>query len=105
MAAKNDKTPIHPGEILSEEFLKPHGLSANNLAERLDIPVNRLTEIIRGRRGISGETAVLLGIAFGTTSEFWLNLQSHYELEVAQRAISPARLKRASKVAKDLRAA
>ncbi len=105
MTARNASDLIHPGEILREEFLVPLGVSANSLASQLDIPVNRLTEIIRGRRGITGETAILLGRVFGTTSEFWLNLQSHYDLELAQARVSRARLRRADRIRKTLRAA
>ena len=74
---------IHPGEVLKEEFLVPLGLSSNRLAKAIGVPTNRITEIVNGTRGITGETAVLLGHAFGTTPEFWLNLQSRYELDVA----------------------
>jgi antitoxin HigA-1 len=105
MATRSAHGPIHPGEILREEFLVPLGVSANSLANQLGIPVNRLTEIIRGRRGITGETAILLGRVFQTTPEFWLNLQSHYELEVAEAQISKDRLRRAERIGKTFRAA
>ncbi len=82
---------IHPGEILKEEFLVPFGLSSNRLAKAIGVPTNRITEIVNGTRGITGETAVLLGHAFGTTPEFWLNLQSRYELDVASTACSTGR--------------
>lgn len=75
--------PIHPGEILLEEFMKPVELSANKLAKALDVPTNRVTAIIKGARGITGDTALRLGKAFDTTPDFWMNLQSHYELEMA----------------------
>lgn len=75
---------IHPGEILKEEFLAPYGLSANRLALALGVPPNRITGIINGDRGITGETAMLLGHAFNTTPEFWVNLQARYELDVAK---------------------
>ena len=78
---------IHPGEILKEEFLVPFGLSANRLAKAIGVPTNRITEIVNGTRGITGETAVLLGHALGTTPEFWLNLQSRYELDVASTRV------------------
>ena len=67
---------IHPGEILKQEFLIPYNLSANRLAKAIGVPTNRITEIVNGTRSVTGETAVLLGHAFGTTPEFWLNLQS-----------------------------
>jgi addiction module HigA family antidote len=76
--------PIHPGEILKSEFMEPHGLSANKLAQALDVPANRISDIVRGRRDISADTALRLSRAFGSTPQFWMNLQSHYDLEVAQ---------------------
>jgi addiction module HigA family antidote len=77
-------TAIHPGEHLAEE-LAELGMSAAELARRLDVPTNRITEILNGRRAITGDTALRLGHFFGTTAEFWLNLQSLYEIRVAQR--------------------
>jgi addiction module HigA family antidote len=79
-------TPIHPGEHLAEE-LKELGISAAELARRLDVPTNRVTGILNGQRAITGDTALRLAHFFGTTGEFWLNLQSLYELRVAQRKI------------------
>jgi addiction module HigA family antidote len=76
--------PIHPGEILFDEFLEPLGISANKLAKHIEVPANRVTSIINGQRGITGDTALRLSRAFGTTPNFWLNLQSHYELERAK---------------------
>jgi addiction module HigA family antidote len=93
---------IHPGEILKEEFLAPHGLSANRLAKALRIPTNRITEIINGGRRISGDTAILLGHAFGTTPEFWLNLQSRHDLDVARTKISPEAISAADAFAREL---
>ena len=78
--------PVHPGEILAEEFLKPLGLSANALAAKIGVPGNRVSMIVAGRRGVSGDTALRLAAAFGTTAEFWMNLQGQYELEVARDA-------------------
>jgi addiction module HigA family antidote len=75
--------PIHPGEILADE-LDELGLSANAMALALRIPANRLTEIINGKRGISADTAMRLARYFGTSAQMWMNLQSHYELEVAE---------------------
>ncbi|WP_422006165.1 HigA family addiction module antitoxin [Pyruvatibacter mobilis] len=77
------RTPMHPGEMLKEGFLDELGLSATSLARHIGVPANRLTSIIAGKRGITGETAILLGKALGTTPEFWLNLQKTYELDVA----------------------
>lgn len=77
--------PIHPGATLREDFMEPYGLSANGLARALGIPQNRISDIVRGRRGITADTALRLERAFGVSAAFWLNLQSHYELEVAER--------------------
>ena len=77
--------PVHPGEILREEFLTPLGLSINQLARDLYIPVTRVSEIVNERRGITADTALRLSRYFGTTPQFWTNLQTHYELDVAQR--------------------
>ena len=73
---------IHPGEHLADE-LKALGMSANELAKELGVPTNRLTQIIRGRRGISGDTALRLGRWFGTGPDIWINLQKNYELRMA----------------------
>jgi addiction module HigA family antidote len=77
---------IHPGEQLAEE-LRELGMSAAELARQLDVPTNRVTEILNGRRAITGDTALRLAHFFGTTAEFWLNLQSLFELRVAQKKI------------------
>jgi addiction module HigA family antidote len=76
--------PIHPGEILLEEFLKPLGMSMNKLASVLHVPANRITQIVEGRRSISGETALRLARYFGTSAEFWLGMQKDYDLQVAR---------------------
>ena len=75
---------IHPGEHLAEE-LKELDMSASELARQLDVPTNRVTEILKGRRAITGDTALRLAHFLGTTAEFWLNLQSLYELRIAQK--------------------
>ena len=75
---------IHPGEHLAEE-LKELGMSAAELARQLDVPTNRVTEILNGRRAITGDTALRLAHFLGTTAEFWLNLQSLYEIRIAQK--------------------
>ena len=77
--------PIHPGVTLHEDFMKPFGLSANGLSKALGIPQNRVSDTVRGRRGITADTALRLEYAFGVSAAFWLNLQSHHELEVTPR--------------------
>ena len=77
--------PLHPGVTLREDFMEPHKLGANGLSKALGIPQNRISDIVRGRRGITADTALRLERAFGVSAAFWLNLQSHYELEVATR--------------------
>lgn len=79
--------PIHPGEILKEEFMVPNNLSANQLALRLHVPAGRISSIINGQRAITPETALRLSKFFGTTAEFWLNLQQLYELQLAKQAM------------------
>lgn len=87
---KNGMRPVHPGEILLEEFIKASipPINANTLAKALDVPANRITAIIKGQRGITGDTAVRLATFFNTTAEFWMNLQQTYELRLAERALS-----------------
>lgn len=79
MIPKN-RIPAHPGEVLLEEYLRPLGIPQVRLAEHLHIPVQRVNELIRGKRGVTPETAWLLSQAFSTTPEFWLNLQAAYDL-------------------------
>jgi antitoxin HigA-1 len=76
--------PVHPGEVLKEEFMKPLGLSANALARSLRVPANRISAIINGDRGVTADTALRLAKAFGTTPDFWLNLQKKYDLDCAR---------------------
>lgn len=76
--------PIHPGEILKEEFLDPMGISQRAFARKIDVPANRVNQIINGKRGITGDTAIRFGLALGTSPEMWLRLQARYELEKAQ---------------------
>ena len=78
------RDPIHPGETLRED-LEELGMSAAELARRIEVPVNRITEILNGRRAVTGDTALRLGRFFGTSGEFWLNLQKLYELRLAER--------------------
>lgn len=81
--------PIHPGEILREEFMTPLHLSANALALALRVPATRLSEILNGRRGISADTGLRLARYFGTSAELWLGLQVEYDLRVAKRKLGP----------------
>ena len=76
----DNQVPTHPGRILTEEFLEPLEMTQVALARHLSIPVQRINEIVKGKRGISPETAWLLSQAFGTTPQFWLNLQMNYDL-------------------------
>jgi addiction module HigA family antidote len=79
-------TAIHPGEHLAEE-LEALGMSASELARKLDVPANRVTGILNGQRGITGDTALRLAHFFGTSAEFWLNLQSLFELRIAEKKV------------------
>ena len=92
---KNGMRPVHPGEILFEEFMKPSEppINANMLAKALEVPANRITAILKGQRGITGDTAVRLATFFNTTAEFWMNLQKSYELRLAEKALSGKVLK------------
>ncbi|MGD0436140.1 MAG: HigA family addiction module antitoxin [Bryobacteraceae bacterium] len=78
--------PVHPGETLRGDFLKPLGLTANRLAMELLVPVTRVNGIVRGKRAITADTALRLSRYFGTTPQFWTNLQANYELELADDA-------------------
>jgi addiction module HigA family antidote len=95
------RTAIHPGEHLAEE-LGEIGLSAAELARQIEVPVNRITSIINGQRGITADTALRLGHWFGTSPEFWMNLQQIYELRMAERAVGEtvARLPRRAEVSR-----
>jgi addiction module HigA family antidote len=81
--------PIHPGEILRDDFLRPMGLSVYGLARALKISRPRVNDIVLGRRAVSVDTALRLGRYFGTTPEFWIHLQTRYDLDVAERTIRP----------------
>jgi len=78
--------PLLPGEVLAEEFLRPLGLSASALAREIGVPANRITAILHGRRAITADTALRLAARFGTTAEFWMNLQVAHDLAVARQA-------------------
>ena len=75
--------PVHPGEVLLEEFLRPLGLSQNRLARSIAVPPRRVNEIVLGKRSVTAETALRLGRYFGTSPQFWLGLQADYDLDVA----------------------
>jgi addiction module HigA family antidote len=83
MAGK-ELAPVHPGEILLEEYLKPLNISQNKLGRDLGVPAQRINDIIRGKRSITVDTALRLARYFRTTPQFWLNLQAHYDLEMAE---------------------
>jgi addiction module HigA family antidote len=80
------RTPIHPGEHLAEE-LRELGITAAELSRQIDVPVNRITGIINGQRGITADTALRLGHWFGTSPQFWMNLQQQYELRLAEKEV------------------
>ena len=82
--ATNKMRPIHPGEVLREEFLAPLGMSANALAMALHVPAPRINDIVRERRGVTPDTALRLARYFDTTAQFWLNLQTAFDLKIAE---------------------
>jgi len=90
MKSKNLMRPIHPGEILREEFLAPLKMSAHALALELKVPAPRINDIVRERRAVSADTALRLARYFGTTPDFWLNLQTTYELKITQTEVGRA---------------
>jgi addiction module HigA family antidote len=89
-----NRVPTHPGTILLEEFLAPYGVTQVALAEHIGVPLQRVNEIVRGKRGITPETAWLLAQTFGTTPEFWVNLQSAYDLARSKPARTVRKLSR-----------
>ncbi|MHA4855136.1 HigA family addiction module antitoxin [Rhodococcus sp. MSC1_016] len=78
-----DLSPIHPGEILREDFLEPFGITQNRLATIIGVPPRRINEIVLGKRSITADTALRLAKAFGNSAQFWLNIQDRYELDLA----------------------
>ena len=92
---KSRMRPVHPGEVLLEEFMNPSDppINANMLAKALGVPANRITAILKGQRGITGDTALRLAEFFDTTPDFWMNLQKSYELRLAEKAL-PRKVKR-----------
>ena len=79
---KRDFPPVHPGEILLEDFLKPMEISQYRLAQSIGVPPRRINEIVHGKRGVSADTALRMGRFFGMEAQFWMNLQARYDLEV-----------------------
>ena len=90
MANKDRLPPIHPGEIVREEFLYPLGMSAHRLAMALRVPATRINDIVNEKRGITADTALRLSRYFGTTSRFWMNMQASWELDVAEDRLGDA---------------
>lgn len=90
-----NRIPTHPGEILQEQFLEPLGLTQVALAEHLEVPVQRINEVVRGKRGVTPETAWLLSQAFATTPEFWISLQTNHDLALKRPDRTIPRLRKA----------
>jgi len=80
--------PIHPGEVLMEDFIEGFGITQNKLAVSIGVPPRRINEIVHGKRGITADTALRLAKYFGTSAEFWINLQTHYELDLAEDRVA-----------------
>ena len=89
MAHKKLLDPIHPGEILSEEFMKPMDISINRLAREIAVPPGRISAIVNGKRAITADTALRLGKYFGVSAELWLGLQADFDLRIAKRIVGP----------------
>ena len=92
--AEDEYAPVTPGEMLREEFLTPYGLSQSRLAKAIGISPNRIAEIVNNRRRITADTAIRLSLYFDNTPEFWMNLQTHYDLKMARRNLKPDVAKR-----------
>ena len=90
MPNKDRLPPIHPGEVLRDEFLAPLGMSSHQLALALRVPATRINDIVNQKRGITADTALRLSRYFGTTSRFWMNMQASWELEVAEDQLGKA---------------
>ncbi len=84
---------VHPGEILHEEFMRPMGLTAYRLAKDLSVPLPRIQDVVRGKRGVTADTAIRLGIYFGLPAQFWLNLQNDYDLRLAAHKTIHSRIR------------
>ena len=92
--AKNEFAPVTPGEMLKEEFIAEYGLSQSQLAKAIGISPNQIAEIVNNRRRITADTALRLSLYFGNSPEFWMNLQTHYDLKTAKRNLKPEDAKR-----------
>src|SRR5438552_16741929 len=92
--ADKEFAPVTPGEMLKEEFLAEYGLSQTKLARAVGISPNRIAEIVNNRRRITADTALRLSLYFGNTAEFWMNLQTHYDLKMACRNLQPEEVER-----------
>jgi antitoxin HigA-1 len=92
--AQDEFAPVTPGGMLKEGFLTEYGLSQNELARAVGISPNHITEIVNGRRWITADTALRLGLYFGNSAEFWMNIQAHYDLKMARRKIAPEDVER-----------
>ncbi|MEN6468188.1 MAG: HigA family addiction module antitoxin [Smithella sp.] len=88
MVMKRDMPPVHPGEILLEDFLKPMGITQYRLAKSIGVPQRRIGEIVAGRRAITADTALRLALFFKTDAQSWMNLQTHYDLAVTQEKLA-----------------
>lgn len=91
---RDEFAPVTPGEMLKEEFLAEYGLSQNQLAKAIGISPNRIAEIVNNRRRITADTALRLALYFGNSPEFWMNLQSRYDLKMARRNLQPQDIRR-----------
>jgi addiction module HigA family antidote len=96
--AKNAFAPVTPGEMLKEEFLVEYGLSQNQLAKAVGISPNRIAEIVNSRRRITADTALRLSFYFGNSPEFWMNLQTHYDLKMARQSLDEKDIKRIKRI-------
>jgi len=95
--------PVHPGEVLLEDFMKPHGLTAYRVAKDIGVPALRIHQIVKGEHGISADTALRLARYFGTSAEVWVRMQARYELKIAQTELE-SRISKEVKVLPDTRA-
>lgn len=86
--ASDKLAPIHPGEVLMEDFIEGFGITQNKLAVSIGVPPRRINEIVHGKRAITADTALRLGKYFGTSAQFWLNLQTHYDLDLAEDRVA-----------------